>query len=320
MRNATLLALSFLSAVLPAHALELKECSFADKEAHNVFQVCVSSAIAGKTYEFGYYDWKKTEKLSGGRYLIRSEGAPDRFLFDRDCWLGVLGNRIPFLVDEKTLAVVSDSMLEFFNIPALSSLKEGDNVIELGYGTSLSRFGILNSADYQLRARNEELLKMFDLDRKGLLMRTSLEETVVRINPRVDKEWVKAAYVKHALLENAEQRKRNAEIMCAYQYKWARRIAACRSKVAAKYQDALAKINAGLPQTFTRPFEDTADARFLETAMPVHDLILIADATSADPAKQKAIVSIHNPGGGRNARLDLPKANPYLFVETLGTH
>jgi hypothetical protein len=312
--NKSLLLLSFWAvSAAPAVADDLKygACSF-DGGSGAVKPQCAHQSIENRTIEIAKLPQHQNV------YMLKIDAdQAKRFEIEDRTGLINRGSPVPFLVDSETLGIAYRDLLNFYKIPSVFALKEGDK-LPISYHDRLSHFFVVDPAGEGL-ARNSsaEFAGNFGVDPKGVYFKTGRARWVY-INPKIDSGWVDAEYLKTALLTAAADRFDLTEASyCRRRHgKRKKKQQKCLEKADAKYKAAVAAIKEGKPQTYVGPgLADTSLGQFYTSPAEGarYGLVVAIDTTErTNDSVLSLLLMITNPGGGKTAPLKLGADNPYL--------
>ncbi|MBI2579368.1 MAG: hypothetical protein HYW27_00520 [Candidatus Aenigmarchaeota archaeon] len=309
MKSGLLFALGCL-VTLTAHAIELAPCSFPGEPG--AFEPrCAKQTIDGHSVEIA-----KLPPYNDVFVAKIDDGETKRFKISD--YKIIYGWPVPFLVNAETLVLADKDSLSFYKIPSILQINDG-STLSLKYKDRLSYFFLTDESGNGLRTENaEQFASLFEIGAKGVFLGKKDQGAKTYINYKVDSGWVDSEYLKMALLDAAHTRYVMwGQFDCEYSYaKHPKKQRKCMQKAKTIFDAAVAAIKEGKPQTYVGPgLESTALGQFYTSPSDGAEYglgITVSNIGTPSASVRNWFLMINNPGGGKNARLDLERDNPYL--------
>lgn len=308
MKKTSIAALSFM-AIWNANAIELTPCSFPG-ESGAMAPRCVKQTIEGHSVEIA-----KLPPFSDIYVVKVDDREAKRFRFG-DYQIN-RGWPVPFLANAETLVLADRDSLSFYGIPSIFKVEEGAS-LNLKEKDRISSF-FLSDGSIGLSAKSaDQFAAIFEVDSGGVFLGKEGDGPRIAINYKVDPQWVDTEYRKLALLDAAETRYVMwGKFNCEYSYrKRPKKQQRCLKDAKDHYDLAVAAIKAGKPQNFVGPgLEETSLGQFYTSPADgaQYSLGVVVNGIGTPASSVNgSFLMIRHPGGGRNARLDLERSNPYL--------
>ncbi len=298
-------------ATATAHAFEVKPCSqeFTLPEDSGYGELrCISQVVQGHHLEISTISrpWE---------HRIKIDDQPVKSVrFDNNATIGSLNFSI-FFVDLETVALQNSGTTTFFRISSLLTLSD-HTTVDLRYKDLLSSFYVVNENSEQWSPATSEALEMFSVDEDSIVFGGQGGNGGLKIQPRIDAEWVLKEYQQMAFLDAAKTRfEMSGKLNCETGMKpFIQSKKSCLKKAQDEYDLAVAAIKARQAQSYTAAFEETALGKYYTTENPRFDLVIRVKEASKGLQMANQFLMIRNSTGGKNARLELGFENPYLQV------